>query len=144
MKLLPENCHQIFTFSQAQYTSLYPSALSMGNTGYVYVPASCQKGACTHLSYNMMIFNKHLLHSFSFFSVLTPHDRHPVCKLVVAFHGCEMDIADIKDAFYAHSGLNQWAETNNVRSFHTPPLNLKCCHSSLDAHITLQWVRSNR
>jgi len=76
------NYNNIFTFSQAQYTSLYPSAISMGNTGYVYVPASCQKGA--------------------------------LCKLVVAFHGCEMDIADIKDAFYAHSGLNQWAETNNM------------------------------
>ena len=38
----------------------------------------------------------------------------PVCKLVVAFHGCEMDIPTIKDAYYVHSGLNQWAETNNV------------------------------
>jgi hypothetical protein len=26
-----------------------------------------------------------------------------------------MDIPAIKDAFYMHSGLNQWAETNNVR-----------------------------
>jgi len=37
-----------------------------------------------------------------------------LCKLVVAFHGCEMSIPDIKDAYYVHSGLNEWAETNNM------------------------------
>ncbi|ELR13970.1 PHB depolymerase [Acanthamoeba castellanii str. Neff] len=74
---------QIFAFSQREYTSLLsPASLSMGNTGYVYVPTACQKGA--------------------------------LCKLVVAFHGCEMDIPTIKDAYYVHSGLNQWAETNNM------------------------------
>jgi hypothetical protein len=39
---------QIFAFSQREYTSLLsPASLSMGNTGYVYVPTACQKGACT-------------------------------------------------------------------------------------------------
>ncbi len=38
---------QIFAFSQREYTSLLsPASLSMGTTGYVYVPTACQKGAC--------------------------------------------------------------------------------------------------
>jgi len=36
------------------------------------------------------------------------------CNLHVAFHGCEQDYVTIGQAFVVHSGLNEWAETNNI------------------------------
>lgn len=38
-----------------------------------------------------------------------------VCKLHIAFHGCLMGPDSIQDTFAQNSGLNQWAESNNVR-----------------------------
>lgn len=36
------------------------------------------------------------------------------CKVHVAFHGCLQSESQVKDAFYAHSGLNEWADTNHI------------------------------
>lgn len=36
------------------------------------------------------------------------------CKLTVVFHGCSQTIDDIGDKFYTHTGVNEWAETNNI------------------------------
>lgn len=36
------------------------------------------------------------------------------CRLHVSFHGCKQTIKDIGDKFYTHTGLNEWAETNNI------------------------------
>jgi hypothetical protein len=45
--LLPAIQSQLLAFSQANYTGGSPSSVSMGDTGFIYVPTSCQKGACT-------------------------------------------------------------------------------------------------
>jgi hypothetical protein len=77
----------------------------MGQTGYVYVATACQQGA------RMLCYHSR---TTPIASTTDPFRPTAVCKLVVAFHGCEMSIPDIKNAYYVHSGLNEWAETNNV------------------------------
>ncbi len=32
----------------------------------------------------------------------------------VVFHGCKQTTADVGDAFYKHTGFNEWAEANNI------------------------------
>lgn len=36
------------------------------------------------------------------------------CKLLVAFHGCQQYYQTVQDAFTRHTGLNDWAESNNI------------------------------
>eukprot|EP01059_Diplonema_ambulator_P002337 TRINITY_DN119_c0_g1_i1.p1 TRINITY_DN119_c0_g1~~TRINITY_DN119_c0_g1_i1.p1 ORF type:complete len:321 (+),score=136.92 TRINITY_DN119_c0_g1_i1:52-1014(+) len=36
------------------------------------------------------------------------------CRLHVVFHGCKQTIKDIGATFYTNTGLNEWAETNNI------------------------------
>jgi len=36
------------------------------------------------------------------------------CKVHVALHGCEQSQGKINDAYYAHAGYNQWADTNHL------------------------------
>ncbi|KAH3759265.1 polyhydroxybutyrate depolymerase [Pelomyxa schiedti] len=72
------------SFSQAAYIEDgSPKSISLGETGYMYVPSGCQDG-------------------------ITP------CRLTFVFHGCAQTISDINDEFYMHSGVNEWAETNNI------------------------------
>ena len=37
-----------------------------------------------------------------------------LCRLHVAFHGCEQFEERIGDAFFAHAGYNYWAESNGI------------------------------
>ncbi len=36
------------------------------------------------------------------------------CKLHISFHGCLQGASLVGDAFYAHAGLNEWADTNHI------------------------------
>ena len=36
------------------------------------------------------------------------------CHLHIAFHGCTMEASSIGMTFIEHSGLNEWAESNNI------------------------------
>lgn len=36
------------------------------------------------------------------------------CKVHIALHGCEQSQGKIGDAYYAHAGYNQWADTNHL------------------------------
>jgi hypothetical protein len=36
------------------------------------------------------------------------------CKLHITFHGCLQGSSFVGDAFYAHAGLNEWADTNHL------------------------------
>lgn len=40
--------------------------------------------------------------------------RGEVCKVHVAYHGCNMSFQKIGDQFVRRSGLNEWADTNNM------------------------------
>ena len=59
-------------------------AASMAETGYAYVPANCESGTR--------------------------------CKLHISFHGCNQyaEAADVGQQFVLNSGLNQWADTNDL------------------------------
>lgn len=78
------NSNNLLRFEQSKYVlSGVPSAISMGDTGYVYIPSKCASGSET-------------------------------CRLHVAFHGCNMDLATIGEIFVQHNGLNEYAESNNI------------------------------
>lgn len=36
------------------------------------------------------------------------------CKVHVAFHGCKQSVSAVGDAFYKHTGYNEWADTNHI------------------------------
>ncbi|MBF2004079.1 MAG: hypothetical protein IGS49_01025 [Chlorogloeopsis fritschii C42_A2020_084] len=36
------------------------------------------------------------------------------CRLHIALHGCEQSYEDIGNEYYAHTGYNQWADSNNI------------------------------
>ena len=40
--------------------------------------------------------------------------KQTTCRLHISFHGCEQNIELIGDAYAAHAGFNEWAETNNI------------------------------
>jgi poly(3-hydroxybutyrate) depolymerase len=46
--------------------------------------------------------------------VPTGCQRGKFCKLIVVFHGCEQGFLEVGDVFVRHSGLNEWAETNDI------------------------------
>jgi poly(3-hydroxybutyrate) depolymerase len=58
------------------------SEVSMDDTGWLYVPASCKAGQS--------------------------------CRLVVALHGCLQYQGIIQQQFVRNSGINEWADTNNI------------------------------
>jgi hypothetical protein len=70
---------RILPFDQREFAT---SATGMADTGFVYVPKSCDQGA--------------------------------TCKVHVAFHGCKQSAAVVGDDFYANTGYNYWADTNNI------------------------------
>ncbi len=41
-------------------------------------------------------------------------NRRSLCKLHVALHGCQMNPEYVQDQFAVNSGLNSWAEANNI------------------------------
>jgi poly(3-hydroxybutyrate) depolymerase len=36
------------------------------------------------------------------------------CKVHIALHGCKQSAAEVGDAFYAHAGYNNWADSNRI------------------------------
>lgn len=59
-----------------------PTAHSMNDKGYAYIPNACQRGQS--------------------------------CKLHVSFHGCRQTISLIGETYFKNTGLNEWAEANNI------------------------------
>jgi hypothetical protein len=82
------NASNLFIYNQKDYvpyTFFTLRELGLMAYGFIYVPTACQHGG-----------------------------NASNCSLHIAFHGCEQDIAMIGDEFAVHSGLNEWAETNNI------------------------------
>lgn len=66
-------------------SSYIPTPLSsIGKLGYIYIPTSCQSNDSV------------------------------VCKLHISFHGCDQTLQTIGNQYAAHSGYNEWAESNNI------------------------------
>ena len=72
-------------FSQAKYTAPdEPGALSLAETGYVFVPKDCEPG-----------------------------QGFP-CRVHVALHGCKQYAGEIGARFVEEAGYNAWADTNRI------------------------------
>ncbi len=73
------------SFSQGKYTgSDEPASLSMGDTGYVFVPKECEPG------------------------------QGAACRVHIALHGCTQDVGNIGKLYIDDSGYNAWADTNRI------------------------------
>lgn len=59
---------------------------SMDSTAYYYVPAACAPGSSGNAS----------------------------CNVHINFHGCTQQASKIGTEYVLHTGLNQWAESNNI------------------------------
>jgi poly(3-hydroxybutyrate) depolymerase len=68
-------------FRQTEFAS---SLTGMAKTGYVYIPAACQRGGGTK------------------------------CAVHVVFHGCTQSAAEVGDAVYGRLGYNEWADSNGI------------------------------
>jgi poly(3-hydroxybutyrate) depolymerase len=68
-------------FDQTEFTS---SLADMAKTGYVYIPAACQKGGTKK------------------------------CAVHVVFHGCAQGADTVGDAVYGRLGYNEWADSNGI------------------------------
>ena len=72
-------------FSQAKYTAPdEPGALSLAETGYVFVPKDCEPG------------------------------QGIACRVHVALHGCKQYAGAIGARFVEEAGYNAWADTNQI------------------------------
>jgi poly(3-hydroxybutyrate) depolymerase len=78
------NAANLHAFDQTDFFTGSGKDISLANQGYIYIPAACAAGSST------------------------------ACKLHVSFHGCSQDEASIGNDYAAHSGFNDWAETNNI------------------------------
>lgn len=83
---------QLFSFDQKPYVpfSVFTMEdLGLNDYGYVFIPKSCRQA------------------SFS-------NSNSSRCSVHVSLHGCMQDVAQIGDTFPVESGLNEWAETNDI------------------------------
>jgi len=72
---------QPVAFNQREFAS---SASGMADTGYVYIPASCDKRSAVK------------------------------CAVHVVFHGCLQSAAKVGDDVYSKLGYNNWADSNHI------------------------------
>ena len=81
----PTATGRVVPFDQAEFVP-GEAALANGlsNTGYLYVPKACEAGAPGR------------------------------CRLQVALHACTQSAETLGDRFYAHVGLNEWADSNRI------------------------------
>lgn len=86
VKMIASN---LFEFDQKQYvpfTFFTLEELGILEYGYVYIPSQCQSGTGSVTN----------------------------CAVHIALHGCLMSAETIGDTFARESGLNEWAEANNI------------------------------
>lgn len=76
---------QLYQFDQTEFQT---QNSSLYNFGYIYVPKACMENRRS--------------------------TRMDACKLHVALHGCLQNPGIIQDKFAVNSGLNTWAEANNI------------------------------
>jgi poly(3-hydroxybutyrate) depolymerase len=77
----------ILAFDQSQFTEAQsPADIALADTGYVYVPATCNPSI----------------------------NKPATCRVHVVFHGCLQYAGLVGDAVYRHAGYNEWADTNNI------------------------------
>ena len=98
-------------FDQAKYGAI-ESLNSIDTHGYVYVPSRCAFSISGGGVANATTMAGQATATAS----VPPHRSAggDKCLVHVSFHGCEMGRKVIGDAFVAHAGLNEWAESNGI------------------------------
>lgn len=71
---------QLYAINQHQLATA--AAATLAETGYVYIPKSCESGQ--------------------------------QCRLHVSFHGCKQNADNVGEAFVSGTGLNNYADSNNL------------------------------
>jgi len=66
--------------------ALSPPGAELGDTGLLFVPEACRSGS----------------------------GKDSACRVHVALHGCQMNLAHVGEAFARGSGLNEWAAVNRI------------------------------
>jgi poly(3-hydroxybutyrate) depolymerase len=76
---------RMLEFDQSEFVDDHrPTEHGMAQTGYVYVPAACDKG------------------------------MNQQCRLHIAFHGCHQNVESIGEKFVRNAGYNPWADANKL------------------------------
>jgi poly(3-hydroxybutyrate) depolymerase len=84
--------------------------------GTLAPPATTPTGTLVAIPQGAYISNpaQHSLDTTAQLYVPTSCQNGALCKIHVAFHGCLQAAGLVGDAFYAHGGYNEWADTNNI------------------------------
>ena len=77
---------RIIGFDQTEFFDERDASTSLNETGYLYVPASCENNS----------------------------NSGAKCRLHVAFHGCEQYVDKIHGLFFRDAGYNGWADAHHV------------------------------
>ncbi len=81
----PTATGRIVPFDQSEFVpGKAANADGLSSTGYLYVPRACEAGAAGR------------------------------CRLQVVLHGCTQSAETLGDVFYAHVGLDEWADANRI------------------------------
>jgi poly(3-hydroxybutyrate) depolymerase len=76
---------RMIAFDQTEFVPGGAAAANgLSNTGYFYVPKTCEPGAAKR------------------------------CRLHIVLHGCLQSAEIMNDTFYRHIGVNEWADTNGI------------------------------
>jgi hypothetical protein len=82
----PSGTTRIVGFDQTEFFDESDKSTSLNESGYLYVPASCENDS----------------------------NSGAVCRLHVAFHGCEQYVDKIHDLFFRDAGYNAWADADHI------------------------------
>ncbi len=84
--------------------------------GTLAAPATTPSGSIVPVPQGKFITdpNSHSLSDTAYAYVPAACASGDTCKLHISFHGCLQNADAVGDAFYAHSGLNEWADTNHI------------------------------
>jgi poly(3-hydroxybutyrate) depolymerase len=76
---------RVVAFDQTEFApSNGAAANGLSDTGYLYIPKSCEAGAAQK------------------------------CRLHIVLHGCMQSAEVLGPEFYTHAGINEWADGNNI------------------------------
>jgi len=101
------NSTNLYKVDQTAYVPVgyLPTEISIGPVGYAYIPAACR----TLLANNTSLEEEKETRK----SQVKGIGGTAGCPIHICFHGCNQNVDDVGTQFVVHSGVNEYAETNN-------------------------------
>ncbi len=87
----------VYSFNQTELAG--DNAKTLGELGFVYVPTSCEAGSSDNDGGN---------------ASASENTNGNACQVHVSFHGCNQYADAVDDAYVTGTGLNRWADDNNM------------------------------